>query len=85
VSGVLNATPVHAYAVPVDMVDATGAGDAFCAGVIAALLRGRAPAAATQCGARAAARIVSQAGGMVTDAAVMAGVFDEDEGGLWKS
>jgi ribokinase len=79
VFGVLNATSVRAPAVPVDMVDSTGAGDAFCAGVIAGLVRGLEPTAATRLGTCAAARILKQTGGMVTDPQAMAGLL---EGGL---
>ena len=74
VFGVLNATAVHAPAMPVHMVDSTGAGDAFCAGVIAGLVRGLEPAAASQLGTRAAARILNQAGGVITDITSMAGL-----------
>ncbi|MFT5643454.1 MAG: sugar/nucleoside kinase (ribokinase family) [Janthinobacterium sp.] len=52
-------------------VDTTGAGDAFCAGLIAALLRGAPPEAALEHGTRAAARILSQVGGLVVDPALM--------------
>ena len=76
--GVLNGTPVRVPAVPVNVLDSTGAGDAFCAGVIAGFLRGLAPEAAVQLGASAAGRILSQIGGLVTDRAVMT---DLDEGG----
>ncbi len=75
--GVLNATQVRIPAVPVQMVDSTGAGDAFCAGVIAGLVRGLEPTAATQLGARAAARILNQAGGMITDTKAMADLSEE--------
>lgn len=70
--GVLNGVQIRIPAVPVQVVDSTGAGDAFCAGVIAGLLRGLEPTAATQLGARAAARILNQAGGMITDPSAMA-------------
>lgn len=76
VFGVLNAIPVREPAVPAQMVDSTGAGDAFCAGVIAGLLRGLEPAAAMQIGTHTAARILNQTGGMVTDPNVMAGLTE---------
>ena len=61
------ATPeiaVRAPAVPVDpVVDATGAGDAFAAGVLAAWLAGSAPAECLQAGARLGAAAVSVVGG----------------------
>jgi sugar/nucleoside kinase (ribokinase family) len=81
VFGVLNSEPVRAPAQPVQLVDSTGAGDAFGAGVIAALVRGLAPAAAIQLGSHAAARILNQTGGLVTDPKIMAGLTQES---LWK-
>ena len=61
------ATPeiaVRAPAVPVDpVVDATGAGDAFAAGVLAAWLAGSTPAECLQAGARLGAAAVSVVGG----------------------
>lgn len=78
VFGVLNATCVRVPAAPVHLVDSTGAGDAFCAGVIAGLVRGRTPTAAAQLGTCAAARILQQAGGMVTDPQTMAGLREGD-------
>lgn len=74
VFGMLNATSVRVPAVPVHMLESTGAGDAFCAGVIAGLVRGLAPTAAAQLGTCAAARILQQAGGLVTDPQTMAGL-----------
>jgi sugar/nucleoside kinase (ribokinase family) len=57
------AEPVRVPAVPAVVRDSTGAGDAFCAGFLAAWLAGdRAPAAAAA-GARTAARAVSALGG----------------------
>lgn len=66
VVGVLNTEFIRAPAVPTHVVDATGAGDAFCAGVIAGMLRGWAPAASVQLGTNAAAKILNQIGGLVT-------------------
>ncbi len=54
---------VHAAAQHTDMVDTTGAGDAFCAGFLSARLRGKNPEAALHRGARAGARAVSVLGG----------------------
>jgi sugar/nucleoside kinase (ribokinase family) len=55
---------VHCDAVPVDaVVDSTGAGDAFAAGLLAARMNGAAPDEAMAAGARLAARAVSQPGG----------------------
>jgi sugar/nucleoside kinase (ribokinase family) len=52
-------------------VDTTGAGDAFCGGLISALLLGAPPAAALEHGTRAAAKILCQVGGVVTDLTMM--------------
>ncbi|OHC73072.1 MAG: hypothetical protein A3H24_06250 [Rhodoferax sp. RIFCSPLOWO2_12_FULL_60_11] len=78
VFGVLNEVPVRVPAAPAQVVDPTGAGDAFCAGVIAGLVRGAAPQAALQLGTRAAAIILNQTGGLVTDTKIMAGLSKEN-------
>ena len=55
---------VRCDAVPVDaVVDSTGAGDAFAAGLLAARMDGAEPAEALAAGARLAARAVAQPGG----------------------
>ena len=55
---------VHRAAVPVDsVVDSTGAGDAFAAGLLAARMSGAGPDEAMAAGARLAARAVTQPGG----------------------
>jgi sugar/nucleoside kinase (ribokinase family) len=77
VAGVLDAVPLRVPAAPTRVLDTTGAGDAFCAGLIAALVRGYRPEAAVQLGSRAAARILTQTGGLVTDPALMAGLTQE--------
>jgi ribokinase len=53
---------VEAPAVPAEVVDPTGAGDAFAAGVLAAWLDGAGPAAALAAGARLGARAVATVG-----------------------
>ncbi|MFZ3159583.1 MAG: carbohydrate kinase family protein [Rhodoferax sp.] len=78
VAGVLDAVPLRLPAVPTQVLDSTGAGDAFCAGLIAALVRGNTPEAALQAGSLAAARILTQTGGLVTDPALMAGLTQEN-------
>ena len=55
---------VRCDAVPVEaVVDSTGAGDAFAAGLLAARMDGAGPDEALAAGARLAARAVAQAGG----------------------
>ncbi len=54
---------VRAPAVPAEVVDPTGAGDAFAAGVLAAWLDGAGPVDALGAGARLGARAVSRLGG----------------------
>jgi ribokinase len=54
---------VAAPAVPVEVVDVTGAGDAFAAGLLSSWLAGGSPAGALAAGARAAAAAVSVVGG----------------------
>ncbi|PKO61201.1 MAG: carbohydrate kinase family protein [Betaproteobacteria bacterium HGW-Betaproteobacteria-18] len=72
VTGLLNTVPVRVPAAPTQVIDATGAGDAFCAGVIAGLMRDMAPMEAVQLGTRAAAKILTQTGGLVTNPSLFA-------------
>jgi sugar/nucleoside kinase (ribokinase family) len=54
---------VHVPAEPVEVVDTTGAGDAFAAGFLCARLNGAEPREALEAGCRLAARAVTQVGG----------------------
>jgi sugar/nucleoside kinase (ribokinase family) len=56
----------RAEAVPADVLDTTGAGDAFTAGLLAARADGAAPAAALAAGCTAAARAVARSGARPT-------------------
>ena len=59
-------------AVPVSATDFTGAGDAFCAGLLTALVRGRGAEAALRLGSQAAAKMLTHPGGVVQDPAWLA-------------
>lgn len=62
---VLGGVTCAVAAEPVDVLDPTGAGDAFAAGVLAGYVRGLAPEACLALGARSAARVLGQRGGVV--------------------
>jgi ribokinase len=53
---------IEVPAVPVDVVDTTGAGDAFAAGLLSARLRGASPRQALEAACGVASRVVSQVG-----------------------
>lgn len=57
---------------PVAVRDFTGAGDAFCAGLLAAMIRGSRSEDALRCGCRAAERVLTQVGGVVEDPSLLA-------------
>lgn len=81
VCGVLDGETLRIPALTAQVVDPTGAGDAFCGGLIAGLMHGGTPKTAVQLGTRAAARILKQTGGIVTDPSIMADLI---EGALCK-
>ena len=56
-------TRAQSTAKPATVLDTTGAGDALCAGFLAARLRGAKPSEALQSGIEIAARVVSRIGG----------------------
>ena len=57
--------------VPVEAKDFTGAGDAFCAGLLAAMLRDIEGEEALRYACRVAARLLTQSGGVVEDACLL--------------
>ncbi len=77
VLGQLDGLTLRQPAAPTRLQDSTGAGDAFCAGLIAGLVRGSRADAAVQLGCQVAARILRQQGGLVTDPAMLAGLLPE--------
>lgn len=92
VFGMLDGAQLQALAAPTSaaaststaaprVLDPTGAGDAFCGGLIAALLQGASPSQALRHASRTAERILGQTGGVVTDAAIM----NDLKGNAWKS
>ncbi len=70
--GQLNGVWVSCPAVPVMATDFTGAGDAFCAGLLTSLLHGASGDAALRLGCQAAARLLTQVGGVVEDPTLLA-------------
>jgi ribokinase len=65
----------HIPIYPLETVDTTGAGDAFCGGFLSGLLAGRSPAEAACCGAVSASYVVQQVGAME----MLAGQFSDQE------
>jgi sugar/nucleoside kinase (ribokinase family) len=61
-----NEPVVSVPAVPVQIVDSTGAGDAFCAGFLGEWLKGASPGQALQRGTRLGALVAGQAGARPT-------------------
>jgi sugar/nucleoside kinase (ribokinase family) len=55
--------PIEVAAPPADVVDPTGAGDAFCAGFLAARVRGEPDRSCAAAGVRAAAEAITRHGG----------------------
>ncbi|MBM4394962.1 MAG: hypothetical protein FJ087_04655, partial [Deltaproteobacteria bacterium] len=72
--GVLLGEEVREAAEPVTVVDPTGAGDAFAAGLVVALDRGLSPREAVRLANRVAGRVVGIHGGTVRDRALLAGL-----------
>jgi 1-phosphofructokinase len=67
---------VHAAAIPVDVVDTVGAGDALLSGFLAGLARGEDERTALQTGVTVASRVVGVSGTSVPN---FEAVFDERE------
>lgn len=70
--GQLEGKPVRCAGEQVVVKDFTGAGDAFCAGLLVALVRGATGEDALRQGCRVASRILTQSGGVVEDPALLA-------------
>ncbi|MFM9438133.1 ribokinase [Janthinobacterium sp. CG_23.3] len=75
--GTLNGYGVRLPAAALAVCDPTGAGDAFCAGLLAALIRGAAPEPALRLAGAAAGHILQQRGGVLDDPARIALVAKE--------
>lgn len=70
--GQLNGAWLSCPGEPVVVKDFTGAGDAFCAGLLTSLIRDSGGEEALRYACRVAARILTQSGGLVEDPAVLA-------------
>lgn len=75
--GIVNGERVRVAAPQVEVRDPTGAGDAFCAGLLAAFIRGMPAQEAMQFGASTAAHMLKQRGGLLQDRARIAALFKE--------
>jgi sugar/nucleoside kinase (ribokinase family) len=75
--GILDGESVQVAARPVNVSDPTGAGDAFSAGLLAALIRGMPAQAALKFGASTAAHMLQQRGGVLHDPARVAALVKE--------
>lgn len=80
-SAIFDGADVRVPVPPVQVIDSTGAGDAFCAGLLAGLMGGGQPEEALRHASLVAARILKQTGGLVTDSTTMADL----KGNAWKS
>lgn len=69
--GLLNGIKVSCSGKPVAVKDFTGAGDAFCAGLLASIIQGREGDAALGYACQVAARLLTQIGGVVEDPALL--------------
>lgn len=70
--GILNGVSTRCAAVQVLAKDVTGAGDAFCGGLLASLVRGASAENALRFGCQVAAKLLTQAGGVVDNPALLA-------------
>lgn len=75
--GIIDGVAVRTEARAVEVCDSTGAGDAFCAGLLAGLIRGLAAGPALEAGACAAAHVLQQRGGMLHDPVRVAALAKE--------
>ena len=83
--GMLDGSEVRVPAATADAIDTTGAGDAFCGGLLAALVRGAPPELALHHASRTAATILKQRGGLLDDPARMTAMSEMAEEMKWKS
>jgi sugar/nucleoside kinase (ribokinase family) len=80
-AGIVDGVAVHQAGATTEVCDSTGAGDAFCGALLAALMRGAPAALAVQHANRAAAYILKQRGGLLDGPAQAAAMAKEME---WK-